>query len=80
MRAKIKTELCRYEEAAWAPLLPGADWAWRVTSPSGSSIAGAIKGKKSEAQSRAKAIAQKMKKMACGDITRVFRIRANQSD
>ena len=74
----VKTELCRYEEAAWAPLLPGADWAWRVTGPSGQTITGALKGNKTEAQGRAKAIARKMKKVTCGDITRVFRIRANQ--
>lgn len=80
MHNHVKTELCRYEEAAWAPLMPGADWAWRVTSPSGQTIAGALKGKKAEAQGRVKAIAKKMKKIASGDITRVFRIRASQGE
>lgn len=75
---QIRTELRRYDEADWAPLQPGADWAWRVTLKSGEHITGAIRGTKSEAQARMRAIAQKMKKMACGDITRVFRIRESQ--
>ena len=66
MHNHVKTELCRYEEAAWAPLLPGADWAWRVSRPSGDSITGACKGKKSEAQRKVNAIAKRMKKMASG--------------
>lgn len=61
----VKTELCPYADAPWAPAGGSFDWAWRVSRPSGDSVTGAYKGKKSEAQRKVKAIAQRMKKNGC---------------
>lgn len=79
MRTQVKTELCRYQEAPWAPQAGGPfDWAWRITRPSGDRITGAYKGKKADAQRKVKAIAKRMQALTCGDSNfRAFKVRAS---
>lgn len=38
-RNKVNVETARYEDAPWAPRLPGAKWAYRVTNSNGNSVA-----------------------------------------
>ncbi|HHJ80131.1 MAG TPA: hypothetical protein ENJ65_00695 [Candidatus Tenderia electrophaga] len=80
MRNQVKTELCRYDDAPWAPRVGKSfDWAWRVTRPSGDSITGACNGKKSEVVRKVKVIAKRMQKLTCGDANfRAFKVKVNE--
>lgn len=59
---KIRIEVVPYDQAPWAPRVPGATWAYRVTAPSGNWIAGARIGSRKEIQQQADQCAATMAK------------------
>jgi len=60
---KVKIEVKRYEDAPWAPLLPGAAWAWRVTGANGNEVCAATRENKRHAQAEARRCAARLAKL-----------------
>ncbi len=60
--------VCRYEDAPWAPAINGAKfkWAWSVTGPGGNTLTGATNRNKTDATKMAKTIARRMHVLAYG--------------
>ena len=53
-------EIVRYNDAPWAPRVPGATWAYRITTPSGNVITGARRDTEENVKRRAAACAARL--------------------